>query len=222
LIRANADFQLKYGQPQMATDMLEDLRKRDPGNLKTLAQLITAYSTFDPKKAEAVSKSLPSPDKLASNVDVDALESGTCTFGPKYIKKSAGKADHSSPKPMSPSSGGVDDPQKTKKKRKRKGKLPQNLDAPIDPERWLPRRERSYYKGKRRDKRREFKGPQGAAAVASELDASKTPTASSPTSSDIGSPRPGSSSAPGTATAGPRQQKPSAKNAKKKKKGVKW
>ena len=54
LIRANADFQLKYGEAKVATDMLEDLRKRDPSNLKTLAQLITAYSTFDQKKAEAV------------------------------------------------------------------------------------------------------------------------------------------------------------------------
>ena len=37
-------------------------------------------------------------------------------------------------------------------------KLPKNYDlsATPDPERWLPRRERSYYKGKRRDKRKDI------------------------------------------------------------------
>lgn len=38
------------------------------------------------------------------------------------------------------------------------GKLPKNYEVNgyVDPERWLPRRERSYYKGKRRDKRKEI------------------------------------------------------------------
>ena len=37
-------------------------------------------------------------------------------------------------------------------------KLPKHCDPnnPPDPERWLPRRERSYYKGKRRDKRKDI------------------------------------------------------------------
>ena len=45
------------------------------------------------------------------------------------------------------------------------GKLPKSYDADVDPdpERWLPRRERSYYKGKRRDKRKDVgKGTQGS------------------------------------------------------------
>ena len=50
------------------------------------------------------------------------------------------------------------------------GKMPKNPDAELDPERWLPRRERSYYRGKRRDKRKDvFKGSQGAAQVADNL-----------------------------------------------------
>jgi hypothetical protein len=36
------------------------------------------------------------------------------------------------------------------------GKLPKNLDAEIDPERWVPRRERSYYRGKKKDKRKDI------------------------------------------------------------------
>lgn len=34
--------------------------------------------------------------------------------------------------------------------------MPKNLDAELDPERWLPRKERSYYRGKRRDKRKDI------------------------------------------------------------------
>jgi hypothetical protein len=52
-----------------------------------------------------------------------------------------------------------------KKHKKKKGKLPKNTDpdSTVDPERWLPKRERSYYRGKRKDKRKEIgKGPQGA------------------------------------------------------------
>ena len=50
------------------------------------------------------------------------------------------------------------------------GKLPKNPDAELDAERWLPRRERSYYKGKRRDKRKEIsKGPQGAVSANADL-----------------------------------------------------
>lgn len=36
------------------------------------------------------------------------------------------------------------------------GKMPKNPDAELDPERWLPRKERSYYRGKRRDKRKDI------------------------------------------------------------------
>ena len=51
-------------------------------------------------------------------------------------------------------------------------KLPKNYDPDVipDPERWLPRRERSYYRGKRKDKKRDIgKGSQGATSTATEL-----------------------------------------------------
>uniref|UniRef100_A0A8C9Y006 Signal recognition particle subunit SRP72 n=1 Tax=Sander lucioperca TaxID=283035 RepID=A0A8C9Y006_SANLU len=87
-----------------------------------------------------------------------------------------------------------------------------------DPERWMPMKERSYYRGKKKGKKKEQigKGTQGAMAGASaELDASKT--ASSPPTS----PRPGSASSSSTAAASnvvpPRQQKPAASGATRKK-----
>ena len=61
--------------------------------------------------------------------------------------------------------------QKLKKKSKKKRKPlypksynPDGENAPIDPERWTPLRERTYYKGKRRDKKGKIgKGNQGTA-----------------------------------------------------------
>lgn len=51
------------------------------------------------------------------------------------------------------------------------GKLPKNYDpkSTPDPERWLPMRERSYYRGKKKGKKKEQigKGTQGAMAGAS-------------------------------------------------------
>jgi SRP72 RNA-binding domain len=53
------------------------------------------------------------------------------------------------------------------KKRKRKPKYPKgfnpaNPGPPPDPERWLPKRERSTYRPKRKDKRAQIRGAQGA------------------------------------------------------------
>jgi len=56
------------------------------------------------------------------------------------------------------------------KKRKRKPKYPKGFDPanpgpPPDPERWLPKRERSSYRPKRKDKRAaQVRGSQGAVA----------------------------------------------------------
>ncbi|XP_021557279.1 signal recognition particle subunit SRP72 isoform X4 [Neomonachus schauinslandi] len=106
-----------------------------------------------------------------------------------------------------------------KKKKKKKGKLPKNYDPKVtpDPERWLPMRERSYYRGRKKGKKKDQigKGTQGATAGASsELDASKT-VSSPPTS-----PRPGSAATASASTSNiipPRHQKPAGAPAIKKK-----
>lgn len=55
-MRANANFQMKNGSPQNAAKMLEELRKNNPDDHQTLAQLISAYSQFDPEKAKRYKK----------------------------------------------------------------------------------------------------------------------------------------------------------------------
>ncbi|XP_044768880.1 signal recognition particle subunit SRP72 isoform X3 [Neomonachus schauinslandi] len=210
LIREAANFKLKYGRKKEAISDLEQLWKQNPKDIHTLAQLISAYSLVDPEKAKALSKHLPSSDSMSLKVDVEALENSP---GATYIRKKGGKVAGDS-QPKEQGQGDL-----KKKKKKKKGKLPKNYDPKVtpDPERWLPMRERSYYRGRKKGKKKDQigKGTQGATAGASsELDASKT-VSSPPTS-----PRPGSAATASASTSNiipPRHQKPAGAPAIKKK-----
>ncbi|KAJ8269364.1 hypothetical protein COCON_G00119710 [Conger conger] len=209
LVREAADFKLKYGRKKEAISDLEQLWKQNTNDIHTLAQLISAYSLVDQEKAKSLSKHLPSPETMSFNVDVDELEN---SHGATYVRKKAAKVTGES-LPKEEGQGDV-----KKKKKKKKSKLPKNYDpkATPDPERWLPMRERSYYRGRKKGKKKEQvgKGTQGATSGAvSDLDASKT--ASSPPTS----PRPGSAAAaaPASNVVPPRQQKPAASGATRKK-----
>uniref|UniRef100_A0A3Q1HPY5 Signal recognition particle subunit SRP72 n=1 Tax=Anabas testudineus TaxID=64144 RepID=A0A3Q1HPY5_ANATE len=187
LVREAANFKLKYGRKKEAISDLE--------------QLIWQ------KKHKILSKHLPSADTMAFNVDVDELEN---SHGATYVRKKAAKViGETLPKEQ----GQVEI---KKKKKKKRGKLPKNYDpkATPDPERWLPMRERSYYRGKKKGKKKEQigKGTQGATAGASaELQASSPPTSPRPGSAT------GSSAAPASNIIPPRQQKPAASGATRKK-----
>ncbi|NXW04176.1 SRP72 protein, partial [Fregetta grallaria] len=219
LIREAANFKLKHGRKKEAISDLEELWKQNPKDVHTLAQLISAYSLVDSEKAKVLSKHLPSSDAMSLKVDVDALEN---SHGATYVRKKAGKLTGDNQQ-KEQGQGDV-----KKKKKKKKGKLPKNYDPKVtpDPERWLPMRERSYYRGRKKGKKKDQvgKGTQGSTtAGSSELDASRT--ASSPPTS----PRPGSAAAV-SATSNvipPRHQKPAGapatkkKQQQKKKKGAK-
>ncbi|NXR68355.1 SRP72 protein, partial [Rhadina sibilatrix] len=219
LIREAANFKLKHGRKKEAISDLEELWKQNPKDVHTLAQLISAYSLVDPEKAKVLSKHLPSSDTMSLKVDVDALEN---SHGATYVRKKAGKLTGDNQQ-KEQRQGEV-----KKKKKKKKGKLPKNYDPKVtpDPERWLPMRERSYYRGRKKGKKKDQvgKGTQGSTTTgSSELDASRT--ASSPPTS----PRPGSGAAV-SATSNvipPRHQKPAGapatkkKQQQKKKKGAK-
>ena len=101
-----------------------------------------------------------------SNIDIDNLESQFSLMSYKFskLKTSAVGGTLKSPSVKSPQAIQQQN-EKLKKKKKRKIRLPKNLDpnATIDPERWIPLRERSYYKGRRNKKRNAVgKGTQGA------------------------------------------------------------
>ncbi|VDN96009.1 unnamed protein product [Rodentolepis nana] len=153
--------------------------KNEQQRQSLLALLIQAYSKFDHEKASQASRDLDFKNKL-SEKEVDSLES-MFLFNIKSIKKNVAKAANATPKATAGGKSGGDTvakpQQQQHKKKKRRIRLPKNYEpgVPPDPERWLPKRERTGYRGKRRDKRDKLlRGPQGAtSAAAPELDMGK-------------------------------------------------
>lgn len=164
--RQAANFHLRGGEAETAASSLEELLKINPKDEKTLAQLVIAYAKYDPIKAQQASKKLPALDSITNTAEIDALEATNWMMSTKAAKKTATKGDQSPSTPGSES-------QKVRKRRtrKRKGKLPKsyNVDVLPDPERWLPKYERSGYRRKR-DKRAKdvIKGSQGMSSGAAD------------------------------------------------------
>jgi len=217
--RKTAEFHLKTGEAKVAAESLEELQRLEP-SLTTLAQLVTAYAKCDLGKALAASKKLP-PFKPPQDLDVDSLEAASWA-GRTF--KAAGKT----PKPgeKTPKKTKDDEGLLVKKKtiKKRKKRLPKNYNPNVDPdpERWLPKKERTGlkympggYRKPRKDKRKpeKFTGAQGTDVGKSEtFDYSGKLAASREAAGKQASPEP---QAPAS---GPRAQQKVQKNANKGKK----
>jgi len=217
--RKTAEFHLKGDEPSVAAQSLEELLKMEPNNIQTQAQLVLAYAKYDLSKALSVSKKLP---KFAVHdvIDIEALEESSFV-STKYAKSSRKPGDPTSPKvgsksPDAKAASSSEAAAKKKKQRKRKKRLPKNLNIEPDPERWLPKRERTGYRKPRKNRRKEekFTGAQGVAAGAAE-----TFDYSQKKASTAASPQPGGKASVAEAPQGPRQQqwKPQAKKKKTKK-----
>ncbi|CAG9855199.1 unnamed protein product [Phyllotreta striolata] len=161
LWRQAAEFHIRKGLPQVAANSLEELLKSNKDDKKLIAQLILAYALFDKPKALQLSNQLISVDELAKDVNLEDLET-TQLPTITYNKRSPATKQESLP-----STPREDSVKKTRKHKKRKGKLPKNYDssAAPDPERWLPKYERTGYR-KKRDRRAKdvIKGSQGTAS----------------------------------------------------------
>nr|CAD7256526.1 unnamed protein product [Timema shepardi] len=92
--RQAADFHLRSGEPAVAAKSLEELLRINPGDKKTLAQLVLAYAQIDPAKAQVLSKQLP-PLDLSQTIDVEALELSNWMMKSKVAKKAAAKIEPS-------------------------------------------------------------------------------------------------------------------------------
>ncbi|KAL0905285.1 hypothetical protein M5K25_023694 [Dendrobium thyrsiflorum] len=147
-----ASFKLNHGHEREAFKLYEELVK-DHGNTEALVGLVKTAARTDIVKAESYEKQLRELRGL-KGINVEVLEK---TSGAKHVDGiNVGKVEV------------VEEVKKAKsKKRKRKPRYPKGFDpanpgpAP-DPERWLPKRERSTYRPKRKDKRGQVKGSQGA------------------------------------------------------------
>ncbi|POG58804.1 hypothetical protein GLOIN_2v1488326 [Rhizophagus irregularis DAOM 181602=DAOM 197198] len=214
ILKQTAAFKIKTGHYQEAAQYYEQLVKVDPLDTQAIAGLVSAYSHYDIEKAEQYESSLPEVNSgegtVPMDIDVDSIERIVPGVKKSYYKKTDAKIDRPS--------------QKThKKKKKRKPLLPKSYDPsiPPDPERWIPKRERSSFKAKGKRKQQLMKGgSQGTAVAGGGIGGTG--------SANIGKSAVSENQATATAQSTQSQQPPPKpksgdnKNKKKKKKGNKW
>ncbi|XP_053680313.1 signal recognition particle subunit SRP72 [Anopheles nili] len=179
--RQAASFHLRGGEPETAAKSLEELLRTHPSDMKLLAQLVIAYAQFDPKRAQQASKRLPTLETLTTVSEIDALEATNWMMIAKAVRRkqgttgTGGRTGDQSPGAGTPSA--EQQAARKQKRKKRKGKLPKNyiIGVQPDPERWLPRYERTGYRKKRDRRVKEvIKGSQGTASgQADQFDMSK-------------------------------------------------
>lgn len=143
-IKQTAAFKLKTGRFQDAVNDYEQLVKADPSDAQAIAGLIAAYAEVDPKKAEQYGNALPAI--TLNHLDVDTLEKIVPGVKRGYVKKDPNGVHVKKPK----------------NKKKRATLLPKDLSVKPDPERWIPKQERSTFRMKGKNKKALNKGPQGA------------------------------------------------------------
>lgn len=151
---------------ERACSVYEELASKDESYLPKFIQVASIVNVA---KAKEASSRLPMSDELIQGIDVEKLENDCAVSSKTKEKIIPGQAVKESPEVN----------EKIKKKRKRKPRLPKNMhpDGP-DSERWLPLRDRSYYKGRRYKKTKQggFSGAQGLSSDTrnmDKLDASK-------------------------------------------------
>lgn len=158
LYKETSNIMIQHNDSENAISMLEELRKANPSDPKLIINLINAYSQINMTKAKELAKELPQIEQLVSEVAIDQLESSSWSAGAKYVKKTLVAGDTLNKKGE----------EKVKRKRKRKIKLPKNYNPNVkpDPERWLPKWQRTTTKKRRNDRKFNVgKGTQGSTAV---------------------------------------------------------
>nr|XP_043638845.1 signal recognition particle subunit SRP72-like [Erigeron canadensis] len=197
IMQEAAAFKLRHGQKEEASQLYEKLVKSHH-SIDALVGLIQTSANTDVAKVETYAKQLKPLPGLKS-VDVNALEK---TSGAKHVENGPHVVNNIEPHETKSKD-------KAKRKRKRKPRYPKGFDpanpgpAP-DPERWLPRRERSSFRPKRKDKRvAQIRGSQGAVSK-------ETANSGNTKSSQSSNAKASSSSAPAA------QAKPSSKSSRKK------
>ncbi|KAM3961897.1 signal recognition particle 72 [Aphomia sociella] len=210
--RAAAEAHARAGNARAAAGALQALRELSPRDARSLARLVKLLAALEPERARQLALELPRLDERDGKIDIEALESSKWMMGAKVVKKTV-----QSKQEQSPGTPGSELGQKTKAKRKRKTKLPPNADLskPPDPERWLPKYERTAYRKRRGVRRDVIKGSQGMSTTATDqYDMSKQQPTTATAAAAAKSPR---VEAKQTESAWQRKQQQ-----KKKGKGRKW
>jgi len=133
-----------------AADIFNNLYEQDSDDQAAVAGLVSAYSISDPSRIPLdLASVLPEVSRLVSDIDAAALEEAGVPVGVFPTQNTSTSArKRVAPKTVT-----------SKAKRIRKARMPKDYDPDkkVDAERWLPMRDRSYYrpKGKKGKKKAE-------------------------------------------------------------------
>jgi signal recognition particle subunit SRP72 len=145
LLRAAGTSLLESSRPEdlsAAGEIFSSLRSQDPNDRTAIAGYVASYATTDLPKVSSDLDKLTPVSRLISGIDAAALEeAGIPTFPtpstPASKKRSLDEKEKEKPVPV-------------KKKKISKSKMPKDFEEgkKMDPERWLPLRDRSTYRPK--------------------------------------------------------------------------
>eukprot|EP00741_Cyanophora_paradoxa_P019543 tig00021127_g18865.t1 len=184
LLEASGKLLLAHGRAKEAVAVYERLLASKKGDPRFLYGLVLASAAADPDRAEALEAQLP-PMRGAQAVDADLLES---VAPPRPALRKDRKEDKGAKRPLEGAAAGDGEQAKKKRKRKKKPRLPKNYDpnTPPDPERWLPRNQRTHGR-KGKGKKAVTRGPQGLPSASAQA-APAAPAAPEPPKAPAGPP----------------------------------
>jgi signal recognition particle subunit SRP72 len=155
LLKAAGLALLESSDPEglsMARDIFGDLQQQDSNKPLISAGLVAATSTVDLASARPFLEALTPVNELISGVDVASLEGAGVASLPASLPPAGTKRSAPS------------DSEKAVKKKIRKSKMPKDYEEgkKMDPERWLPLRDRSSYRPKgKKGKKKALETTQG-------------------------------------------------------------
>lgn len=155
---------------QIAQTIFEKLRTQEPNEKSTIAGYVASHAASDDAEATKLADKLSSIEALTSEVDAAALENAGIPQSSNAI--AIAQAGQSRKRPAADSVAG-------KRKKIRPSRMPKDFDPnrKPDPERWLPLRDRSTYKPKKKKTKRDDR-TQGGGNVNESLDISNRPAGS--------------------------------------------
>lgn len=176
LLWQRACFYERHHDYQKAAAAYEQLIALDNHDVKAVAGLVTACAQFEPGRAEQYAERIPALE-AADSIDAEALEAQMVEQVPRdrRVKRQGGAVEDAALAAANDAAKQMELRRKEAKRQKRlrtlNKRLPKNLDPAkpeswpsIDKERWLPKRDRSYYRPRRGYRKNQTRsgGTQGA------------------------------------------------------------
>jgi len=173
VLRIAARLAKQLKDPDLSAEVYQlYLEKVDGSDMEALCGLVQSLAGTDVSKAEQYAQRLRPPSY--EHLDAEELESGAIPkVAPPTKKRSEGAADKAAASAAEEGEEDAEGTPEAKKKRRRKRTIrypknfdPENPGPKPDPERWLPKRERTEYKKRMRKRDKGLlRGSQGSMPV---------------------------------------------------------